>query len=549
MESDISNRLSKFKLKEEEISGVVLEESDVSSSKEECINSLFARVFGSKKANFTGLKTAMNIAWPINTSFGIKELGHNTFQFTFRGEKEKEKVLNGGPWSFDGQYLLLNEWTEDILEQVNKCNKVSLWIQIWNLPLEWMAMETGFKIGKLFGEVNDVLIPESGSNKGRFIKILAAVNLDKPLLRGTHISLGQKSIWVEFKYENLLTFCFYCGHVGHPERLCGKRKQDFSTENLQCGQYGEWLRAGDASSRMNRGKQNFGSKDEGTSNGNIPQIHSLRDSGGSNKKMEQSRTSGVDRTDPLSEVTTRTTHSIVRKEMEILNETGLQIEKINVNPSNAPLICGGTNKENSVPRLEDPQRMENIPFNILDASTQEGTTRRVRKKSQNPLRLEKCKNMQQAEHLSTNVVHCGDKRNINSVEELDEASTTIVKKAKFESFISFINPEVAGADLEWPLVEFELSDSNMRKWGVFVYNCLFDVVRADQWEYILERKIHLGWEKSRGKVGLKQVVRIAPGGEIYSGWGIEAKNRGDNILKSWKASKNGCTARWKLSSS
>lgn len=53
-----------------------------------------------------------------------------------------------------------------------------------------MAKEVEVKIGQLFSHVRDVLIPDFGSSRGRPIKILATINLDKLLLRGANIKLN-----------------------------------------------------------------------------------------------------------------------------------------------------------------------------------------------------------------------------------------------------------------------------------------------------------------------------------------------------------------------
>lgn len=87
-----------------------------------------------------------------------------------------------------------------------------------------------------------MLIPESGSKKGRFLKILAEIELDKPLLRGSKIKYAGQEVWVEFKYEHA-TFCFYCGKVGHFERDCSGRMRDAKTGQILEGQYGDWMRA------------------------------------------------------------------------------------------------------------------------------------------------------------------------------------------------------------------------------------------------------------------------------------------------------------------
>lgn len=51
------------------------------------------------------------------------------------------------------------------------------------------------------------------------MKILAEIN-NKPLLRGTKLKYNDQEIWVEFRYENMVTLYFYCGLVGHLKRNC-----------------------------------------------------------------------------------------------------------------------------------------------------------------------------------------------------------------------------------------------------------------------------------------------------------------------------------------
>lgn len=88
-----------------------------------------------------------------------------------------------------------------------------------------------------------MLIPESGSKHGRYLKILAEIDLDSPLLRGTKIKCNGVEVWVDFKYENLGIFCFYCGRVGQAERTCLERTGDAKNGKLLEGQFGVWLRS------------------------------------------------------------------------------------------------------------------------------------------------------------------------------------------------------------------------------------------------------------------------------------------------------------------
>lgn len=38
------------------------------------------------------------------------EVGDNLFQFKFSTEFDMERILHGGPWTFDNQLLLLQKW-------------------------------------------------------------------------------------------------------------------------------------------------------------------------------------------------------------------------------------------------------------------------------------------------------------------------------------------------------------------------------------------------------------------------------------------------------
>lgn len=114
-----------------------------------------------------------------------------------------------------------------------------------------MAKEVGVKIGKLFSQVCDVMIPEFG---GRLIKILAIVNLDKPLLRVATMKLNGVICWVDFKYEKLADVCYYCEQVGHLDKMCHARGEDVRNKVLKEGQYGDWLKGVSGRSRIKLGE-------------------------------------------------------------------------------------------------------------------------------------------------------------------------------------------------------------------------------------------------------------------------------------------------------
>lgn len=75
-----------------------------------------------------------------------------------------------------------------------------------------------------------------------YAKLLVKIDLHEPLIRGTRLRCNREMCWINFKYEQLPYFCFYCRKLGHGERVCGKEKEEAKNDSLVENQFGEWLR-------------------------------------------------------------------------------------------------------------------------------------------------------------------------------------------------------------------------------------------------------------------------------------------------------------------
>lgn len=66
--------------------------------------------------------------------------------------------------------------------------------------------------------------------------------LDKPLKRRMKLKKSEESwCWVNFKYEDVPTFCFICGMMRHNEKFC-HRIFDMPIEQIE-KPYGIWMKA------------------------------------------------------------------------------------------------------------------------------------------------------------------------------------------------------------------------------------------------------------------------------------------------------------------
>lgn len=120
-------------------------------------------------------------------------------------------------------------------------------------------------MGKIFNHCSNVLIPDNGSKEGRYAKLLVDVDLTKSLLRGTKIRCNDELRWISFKYKQLPFFCFYCGKIGHRERVCELKMLDARNSCVDEGQYGEWLRGLNLKSPTK--VTGLGGRDQSTSSG------------------------------------------------------------------------------------------------------------------------------------------------------------------------------------------------------------------------------------------------------------------------------------------
>ncbi|XP_071939973.1 uncharacterized protein [Coffea arabica] len=160
------------------------------------------------------------MAWSYPKGLKVAELGPDIFQFTILDSKHKERIIEGGPWIIDNQILVLRKWKVGIEEDEDVFSLAPVWVQVWNLPIHCLSKAVGKKVGTIFDEVKDVLIPQTGGKEGKHMKLLVLVDIKQPLLRGTTVRINGMNKWLSFKYEKCPDFCYSCGVIGHSEKNC-----------------------------------------------------------------------------------------------------------------------------------------------------------------------------------------------------------------------------------------------------------------------------------------------------------------------------------------
>ncbi|CAA0833295.1 Unknown protein, partial [Striga hermonthica] len=190
------------------------------------------------------MNSLFEIKIKINTK-QIKELEPNYFQFIFQSKEDLQQVISGTNWSFENQYLILSEWRHKLHSKHLCFQELNLWVQVMNIPLNWLCTEVGVKISKVFKEVHNVVVDNFGNHGGKFLRLLVSLDPNEPIPRCTKVRLGDDVVTIGFRYEKLKNLCHYCGCIGHLDKGCSKKVKDIKACTVKEGQYGDWLKAPD----------------------------------------------------------------------------------------------------------------------------------------------------------------------------------------------------------------------------------------------------------------------------------------------------------------
>ncbi|MCI13672.1 hypothetical protein A2U01_0034792, partial [Trifolium medium] len=135
-----------------------------------------------------------------------------------------EAVLNGGPWTFDNNMLILERVQLGMQIEHIPLHYVNMWVQVHDLPMGLMKEKVGIAMAKYIGSFVEYDKKNNSSFWQEYMRIRVKIDVRMPLKKDTKV-MNKEGEWctVKFKYEKLGIFCFVCGIMGHAENKCEVR--------------------------------------------------------------------------------------------------------------------------------------------------------------------------------------------------------------------------------------------------------------------------------------------------------------------------------------
>jgi len=241
MEDGLSEMWGKFSLHEDEDAGISLETAELVPVVNRGQGCIIGKIMADRIVPKEFFKTPITRMWRLIGSVSFRVIGDNLFLAEFEHCWEKDRVMEGRPWIFDGNLILLAvfDGITPPLQMIFETE--SFWLRMFNLPLACMGREVVQKIGSSVGFVEEIDILDDEVGWGEYVRVKVRMNLSKPLARGRMLHLPHQSTWVAFKFERLPKFCFRCGVICHGKEGCSRqgyrphgKEEDYP--------YGNWLK-------------------------------------------------------------------------------------------------------------------------------------------------------------------------------------------------------------------------------------------------------------------------------------------------------------------
>lgn len=159
-------------LEEEESGRVVdIEDDDIDEIDKEFQNSTACKILSMRTINEENFMNLMPKIWSLEGNDKIEKAGKNLYLCKFRNQRHKNRVIKGGPWSFDDVILLFEEPKGNCSVSFIEFRYVDFWVHFHPLPRVCFYRKYAMALGDLIGKFVDAETDEKGKMEGESLRV------------------------------------------------------------------------------------------------------------------------------------------------------------------------------------------------------------------------------------------------------------------------------------------------------------------------------------------------------------------------------------------
>ncbi|KAL0318217.1 UNVERIFIED_CONTAM: hypothetical protein Scaly_2853900 [Sesamum calycinum] len=179
--------------------------------------------FLGKRPYFHHLNAYVRCIWPAVREVTATVTGFYFFQF--KTEAAMEEVIEGEPWLFQGQPIVLQKWEPGMALRKLKHTQVPVWIKLRHLPVELWTTDG---LSTVASGIGKPLYPDAITRacmRLDFARVCVMLDISSKLPRHVIIMIplknGEESACkVDVEYEWLPPKCTSCHSLGHATSAC-----------------------------------------------------------------------------------------------------------------------------------------------------------------------------------------------------------------------------------------------------------------------------------------------------------------------------------------
>ncbi|OMO61688.1 hypothetical protein COLO4_33370 [Corchorus olitorius] len=165
------------------------------------------------------IQNYINREWELRGRAIVLGRDDNTFHIHYERELNRIVGVHANPWAIDGAIFVQQPWNPNIPLAQARLPKIALWLQIWDLPFEYLQPLIARRMALSAGEVLQIDWENRRPRNIRFMRVRISADLTVSLVSCCTLERDDgTSQWVRFRYERIQKICLNYGEIDHTHR-------------------------------------------------------------------------------------------------------------------------------------------------------------------------------------------------------------------------------------------------------------------------------------------------------------------------------------------